>query len=164
MRWPWARCGAILVVRVPPGPAGVPTHMTESIRTTATPWQPRRVLLVDRNAAARGRLADVLRGRGYEVVEAADSAAGLVEVRQGSAIALIVLELACGEDASWVVNEQRESLLAAAIPVLAFTGDATHPHEGGLVQHRITSKADLVDELLKTKPELAGACASRRFH
>jgi CheY-like chemotaxis protein len=123
----------------------------------------KRVLLVDGNADARGRLANVLRERGYEVVEAADSVVGLSHLRQQPSIALILLEVASGEDASWLVSEQRESLLAAAIPVLAFTGDATHPGGASLVEHRITSKADLVDELLKTKPELAGEFASRRF-
>jgi DNA-binding response OmpR family regulator len=122
------------------------------------------VLLVDADPEARERLAHVLRSRGYEVVEAPDGAAGLIHLSSDAAVALIVVELVSGDDGSWIVNEQRASLSVASIPVLAFTASATQSGGCELFDLRLMSKADLIDELLKSREELTIDAESRRFH
>ena len=138
--------------------------MTRSPLDDETERRARRVLLVDADADARARMARVLRGRGYDVVEAADGAAGLQELSTDASIALIVVELASADDGSWIVNEQRANLTVAAIPVLAFGARAGQPEGCELFELRRVSKADLIDELLKTRQELTLDVALRRCH
>jgi len=124
------------------------THMTD-VTPEGRAGERTCLLLVGADAVSRGRLANVLRCRGYEVVEAVDGTEGAAEFHANAAIACIILELASGRDGRWVVRGQHEDPRLATIPVLAFANRTDHSDDGDLVDRRTLSKADLIDELVK---------------
>ena len=79
-----------------------------------------RVLIVDDQSAIREELAYALQYEGYQTVEAADGATGLVEVEKGGIDAVLLDIKMPGMDGLEVLGKLRES--NPEIPVIMITG------------------------------------------
>ena len=81
------------------------------------------LLVVDDSKAARDRLGSYLRREGYEVVEAADRAEALKQLKLRPAIALVLLDLEMPIITGFeVLRMRRMGGRAPDVPVLALTG------------------------------------------
>ena len=98
--------------------------------TDGAPSDPSRptVLVVDDVEATRAGLAELLRLRGYNAVQAAHGGEGIEMLRAHPHIQAIILDLRMPHfDGFWFREQQLKDPAHAAIPIIVFTGSAVPP-------------------------------------
>ena len=110
------------------------------------------VLIIDDVAATRTGLAQLLRLKGYDAIEAANGADGLRLLQAHPHVRVVVLDLNMpGTSGYWFRTEQRRVPAIADIPVIAFTGGEL-PDESLGFRERLR-KPISVGELLRVLEE-----------
>jgi signal transduction histidine kinase len=101
-----------------------PMHVEASRRASA--HAPRRILLVEDDAAIRSSLAGVFLDEGFEVLSAANGQEALEVLRTGPPADIIILDLMLPVMDGWEFRaQQRADPAFAAIPVVAISADTS---------------------------------------
>ena len=118
------------------------------------------VLVIDDVAATRAGLAELLRLRGYNAIEAADGAEGMDRLRSTPAVQVIILDLGMpGFDGGWFRDQQMKDPAHAGVPVIVFTGSTVSPADIERLQvTEVMTKPFSVDRLFE---RLEQHCATR---
>jgi CheY-like chemotaxis protein len=108
--------------------AAADTHSSGAPGMTAAaapdPSRP-TVLVIDDVEATRAGLAELLRLRGYNAIQAANGAEGLDLLQAHSEIQAIILDLAMPQfDGRWFRERQLQDAARADVPVIVFTGSS----------------------------------------
>ena len=140
----------------PPGVGETP------VPTRARP-SPRRILLIDDDAAVRTTLARLLRASGHTVSEADGGAAGLAQFSAGP-VEVVVTDLGMPEVTGWDVAQavKRQS---PGLPVILLTGwgeETTADSPGASAVDRILGKPVRLNDLLQAIEDLSASAATNR--
>jgi CheY-like chemotaxis protein len=97
--------------------------MSDTTHDPASPDRTAVVLVIDDVDATRAGLAELLRLRGYEALEAADGAEGLRILRANPRVRVAVVDVMMpGASGYWFREQQLREPAIAHVPVVVFTG------------------------------------------
>jgi len=116
-----------------------------------TPEAPRPILLVEDDETLRHLLAVQLRGRGYEVEEAASAEAAVAAIVDGVRPALVLLDLNLPGDTGWDLIRGPRLAEAGSPPVVITSATTVNPRR--LAEHAVAGylpKPFAVDTLFAT--------------
>ncbi len=108
----------------------------------------RRILVIDDSSMIRRKLERILRGEGFEVVEASDGVEGLALIRGGESFGLVFCDMNMpNKDGMDLLRESKDERAEKGIPVVVISTDGRR--EQMMLAKELGVKAWLVKPFLK---------------